>query len=391
MLYSFEDKEPKLLGNNYFIAESATVIGAVIIHNNVIILPNAVIRADNAIIEIGENTNIQDGAVLHTDPDCSMKIGKDITIGHNAVFHGKSIGDNSVIAIGAVVLSNAVIGRNCLIGANALVLENQEIPDGSLVIGTGRIKSKLTKNQIENLKKYSRHYLEKIARYQKGIKLFKNNNYYALKDLNLKYIRCSESVAEEAGLDPAKSIKGKNDHEMLWGALAESFIKTDNELILSNTIKINTLEMIQCSPGIHKVLVSKTGLRKNNGNLVAIITTNIIIDDIDVDIRKKTGKLSNDEQKFYLGAAWGEKYITKREVQVLKCILHGFSSTKIASLLKLSKKRIECIIKQLKQKLQCRSQLEIVSRAIIEGWIYLLEEDLQIDTLSKNKNIKKTN
>jgi carbonic anhydrase/acetyltransferase-like protein (isoleucine patch superfamily) len=174
MLYSFEEKVPKLLGNNYFIAESAAVIGTVIIHNNVIILPSAVIRADNAIIEIGENTNIQDGAVLHTDPDCPMKIGKGVTIGHNAVFHGKSIGDNSVIAIGAVVLSNAVIGRNCIIGANALVFEKQEIPDGSLVIGTGRIKSKLTESQIGDLKKYSQHYLEKIARYKKGIKLFTN-------------------------------------------------------------------------------------------------------------------------------------------------------------------------------------------------------------------------
>ena len=85
MLYSFEGKEPKLLGNHYFIAESATIIGAVIIQNKVIILPNAVIRADNAIIEIGENTNIQDGAVLYTDPDCSMKICKDVTIGHNAL------------------------------------------------------------------------------------------------------------------------------------------------------------------------------------------------------------------------------------------------------------------------------------------------------------------
>lgn len=217
-------------------------------------------------------------------------------------------------------------------------------------------------------------------------KFFKNNNYYVLKDLNSKYIGCSESVAEEAGLDSPKSIKGKNDHGMIWKASAEAFIKADNELILNRKIKINTLEMIQGSSGMHKVLVSKTGLRKDNGDLVAIISTNIIIDDIDVDIRKKTGKLSNDEQKFYLGSAWGEKHITKREVQVLKCILHGFSSTKMASLLNLSKKRIESIIKQLKQKLQCRSQLEIVSRAIIEGWIYLLEEDLQIDPLAgKNK------
>ena len=142
---------------------------------------------------------------------------------------------------------------------------------------------------------------------------------------------------------------------MIWKDSAESFIQADNELILNKKVKINTLEMIQSSSGMHKVLVSKTGLHKDNGDLVAILSTNIIIDYIDVDIRKKTGKLSEDEQKFYLGCAWGDKYITKREVQVLKCILHGFSSEKMASLLNLSKKRIECIIKQLKQKLQCKS------------------------------------
>jgi carbonic anhydrase/acetyltransferase-like protein (isoleucine patch superfamily) len=170
MFYSFEDTFPKLIGDNHYIANSADIIGAVIIHNNVIILSNAVVRGDNDVIEIEENTNIQDGVILHTDLGCPMKIGKGVTIGHNAVFHGRSVGDNSVIAIGAVVLANAVIGKNCMIGANALVLENQEIPNGSLVIGTGRIKSKLTENQIKNLKKYSQHYCEKIARYKKGLK-----------------------------------------------------------------------------------------------------------------------------------------------------------------------------------------------------------------------------
>lgn len=207
-------------------------------------------------------------------------------------------------------------------------------------------------------------------------KFLKNNNYYVLKDLNSKYIGCSESVAEEAGLDSPKNIKGKNDYGMVWRESADSFIKADNEIILKNKIQINSLEFIKGASGPHKVLVSKTGLRKDNGDLVAIISTNIIIDDIEIDVRKKAGKLSEDEQKFYLGALWGEKYITKRELQVLKCILHGFSSKKMALLLKLSKKRIESIIKQLKQKLQCRSQLEIVSRAIKEGWIYLLEENI---------------
>lgn len=171
MFYRFEDKKPKLIGSNHFIADSADVIGSVIIHNNVIVLSNSVIRADNATIEIDENTNIQDGVILHTDPDCPMRVGKCVSFGHNAVFHGKSVGDNSVIGIGAVVLTNAVIGKNCMIGANALVLENQAVPDGSLVIGTGKIKSKLTETQINNLKQYSLHYTKKINSFKKGLKI----------------------------------------------------------------------------------------------------------------------------------------------------------------------------------------------------------------------------
>ena len=95
----------------------------------------------------------------------------------------------------------------------------------------------------------------------------KNNNYYVLKDLNSKYIGCSESVAEEAGLDSPKRIKRKTDYEMIWKDSAESFIKADSELILNKKIQINSLEMIQVSSGMHKVLVSKTGLRKDNGDL----------------------------------------------------------------------------------------------------------------------------
>lgn len=176
MLYSFEDKIPKIIGENYFIAESADVIGAVIIHNNVIILPHAVVRADNAVIDIGENTNIQDGAVLHTDPGVPMKIGKSVTIAHNAMVHGCAVGDNSVIAINAVVLNNAVIGKNCFIAANALVLENQKIPDGSLVLGSpGKIKP-LSAEQIAEMQWMAEHYLEKIHRYKNGLKVFHPKN-----------------------------------------------------------------------------------------------------------------------------------------------------------------------------------------------------------------------
>lgn len=172
MLYSFEDRIPKLLGKDIFIAESADVIGSVIIHNHVLILPQAVVRADNTIIEIGENTNIQDGAVLHTDPDRPMQIGRNVTIAHHAMVHAGAVGDYSVIAIGAKILNNAVIGKHCLIAANAMVLENQDIPDGSLVIGSpGKIKP-LSTQQISDMQWYAQHYLEKIHRYQKGLKRF---------------------------------------------------------------------------------------------------------------------------------------------------------------------------------------------------------------------------
>jgi carbonic anhydrase/acetyltransferase-like protein (isoleucine patch superfamily) len=172
VFYSFEDKTPTLLGKDIFIAESADVIGAVIIHNHVIILPQAVVRADNTVIEIGENTNIQDAAVLHTDPDMPMQIGSYVTIAHHVMVHARAVGDYSVIAIGAKILNNAVIGKHCLIAANAMVLENQYIPDGSLVMGSpGKIKP-LSARQIADMQWYAQHYSEKIHRYQKGLKRF---------------------------------------------------------------------------------------------------------------------------------------------------------------------------------------------------------------------------
>ena len=172
MLYSFEDRHPTLLGEDIFIAESADVIGSVIIHNHVIILPHAVVRADNTAIEIGENTNIQDGAVLHTDPDMPMQVGRSVTIAHHTMVHARAVGDYSVVAIGAKILNNAVIGKHCLIAANAMVLENQHIPDGSLVMGSpGKIKP-LSPQQIADMQWYAQHYVEKIHRYQKGLKRF---------------------------------------------------------------------------------------------------------------------------------------------------------------------------------------------------------------------------
>ena len=119
---------------------------------------------------------------------------------------------------------------------------------------------------------------------------FKKRSLYVVKDLNSNYIRCSEAVAEEAGLNAPKEIKGKSDYDMIWRYSAESFIKADREIILHGKSQFHSLEMIRGVTGLHQVLVSKAGLRKGNGDLIAIISSNLIIDDLPIDIRKKMGK-----------------------------------------------------------------------------------------------------
>lgn len=136
MIYKLGERVPLLRGEHHFIAENATVIGSVILENQTSIWFNAVIRGDNDTITVGENSNIQDGAVLHTDPGVPLTIGKGVTIGHQAMLHGCTVGDNSLIGINAVVLNGATIGRNCIVGANALVTEGKTIPDNSLVVGS---------------------------------------------------------------------------------------------------------------------------------------------------------------------------------------------------------------------------------------------------------------
>jgi len=121
MLYQFEQRTPQLIGDNHYIAPNATVIGSVVLNDNVSVWFNTVIRGDNDIIEIGEGSNIQDGAVIHTDPGIPMSIGKGVTVGHKAMLHGCTVGDNCMIGINAVVLNHAVIGNNCIIGSGALI------------------------------------------------------------------------------------------------------------------------------------------------------------------------------------------------------------------------------------------------------------------------------
>ncbi len=135
-VYALGDLAPELPETGAFwIAPDAHVIGKVRLHADVGIWFGAVLRGDNELIEIGARSNIQEGAMLHTDMGFPLSVGADCTIGHHAILHGCTIGDNSLIGMGATVLNGAKIGRNCLVGANALVTEGKEFPDNSLIVG----------------------------------------------------------------------------------------------------------------------------------------------------------------------------------------------------------------------------------------------------------------
>jgi carbonic anhydrase/acetyltransferase-like protein (isoleucine patch superfamily) len=166
MIYELGGKTPRLIGDWHYVADSSVVIGDVLLGSETSVWFNAVIRADNDQIIVGNRSNIQDGAVLHVDKGSPLNIGDGVTVGHKAVLHGCNIGQNTLVGINAVVLNGAIIGRNCLIGANTLVPEKMEIPDGSLVIGSpARVKRQLSENEIESLRKSAAHYCENAKVY----------------------------------------------------------------------------------------------------------------------------------------------------------------------------------------------------------------------------------
>lgn len=141
--------------------QNTVLCGNLKLHDNVNIWHNTVIRADADSIEIGPETNVQDGCILHTDKGHPVQIGRSVTIGHGAIVHGCTIGDNSLVGMGAIVMNGAKIGRNCLIGAGALISENKEIPDGSLVMGMpGKVIRKLSTEEIASLKDNADEYVQ---------------------------------------------------------------------------------------------------------------------------------------------------------------------------------------------------------------------------------------
>lgn len=166
MKYSLGDLRVKLLGEGHFIAPNAAVIGDVTLHENASVWFSCTLRGDADSIEIGAGSNIQDGTVIHADPGFPTVVGEQVTVGHNAMLHGCTIGDGSLVGINAVVLNGAVIGKGCLIGANALVTEGMQIPDGSLVLGSpAKIRSQLSPEQQLALMHNADHYVGNARRF----------------------------------------------------------------------------------------------------------------------------------------------------------------------------------------------------------------------------------
>ena len=169
-LYQLDDKVPQI-ADSAWVADSAQVIGDVRLAEDASIWFHATLRGDNDPITIGEGTNIQDGSVLHTDAGVPLTIGRHVTVGHMVMLHGCTIGDESLIGIGAVILNGARIGRHCLVGAGSLVTEGKEFPDGSMILGSpAKVVRMLTPEQIEGLRASARHYVHNARRYATRLK-----------------------------------------------------------------------------------------------------------------------------------------------------------------------------------------------------------------------------
>ncbi len=166
MIYDLEKNVPEISADSW-VAPNAIIVGKIKLEKNSSIWFNAVLRGDIEKIIIGENSNIQDGSVLHTDPGCPLTVGKGVTVGHMVMLHGCEISDDTLIGIGSTILNKAKIGKNCIIGANTLVTENKLIPDNSLVLGSpGKIIRKVTDDEIKVICENAKHYVKNSKRYK---------------------------------------------------------------------------------------------------------------------------------------------------------------------------------------------------------------------------------
>ncbi len=170
-IYALDDHAPTLPeAGSYWIAPDAHVIGRVRLAIDVGIWFGAVLRGDNEPIEIGERSNVQEGAMLHADPGFPLTVGADVTVGHHAILHGCTVGAGSLIGMGATVLNGARIGAGCLVGANALVTEGKVFPDGSLIVGSpAKVIRELDAEAIEGLRKSALGYVANWRRFNAGL------------------------------------------------------------------------------------------------------------------------------------------------------------------------------------------------------------------------------
>lgn len=169
-IYELDGHAPQL-GENVYVADSAEVIGRVTLGENASVWSASIVRADSEHIRIGRNCNIQDACVLHADAGVPLTLEDYVSVGHMVMLHGCTVGEGSLIGIGAVVLNHARIGKNCLVGAGALVTEGKVFPDGSMILGSpAKAVKQLSPEQVTHLQSIARHYVENAARFRKSLK-----------------------------------------------------------------------------------------------------------------------------------------------------------------------------------------------------------------------------
>lgn len=168
-IYELDGVAPRMAASAW-VAEGAQVMGNVVLGEDASVWFGAVVRGDTESITIGAGSNIQDASVLHADIGQPLVIGERVTVGHQVMLHGCTIGDESLIGIGAIVLNGAKIGKNCLVGAGSLVTEGKEFPDGCMIIGSpAKAVRQLTPEQIEGLRRSAEHYIDNARRFQRGL------------------------------------------------------------------------------------------------------------------------------------------------------------------------------------------------------------------------------
>jgi len=169
-LYQLDTLSPTV-HESAWVADNAQVMGNVRLAEDSSVWFGVVIRGDTETISVGRGSNIQDNSVLHADMGLPLTIGENVTVGHQVMLHGCTIGDGSLVGIQAVVLNGAKIGKNCLVGAGSLVTEGKEFPDGSMILGSpAKAVRQLSPEQIEGLKMIAKHYIENAGRYKAGLK-----------------------------------------------------------------------------------------------------------------------------------------------------------------------------------------------------------------------------